>query len=718
MVSTQNQQKVFDGLQALYESERIQHQQQVEAFQMRHAAEKADLEARTGMQIESARSEEKQELMRQMELERGDFNVKLQAVQVELDNARAAASAAQAEQAAAAAEAKLGATVCGVGALAASVVDGETAARLVFLEEEVQRLVPMEEQARALVDQQRAQLNEIRVAINNLCMRHSIGIRGETLGDLLEPVDAELQRLKTKDAGAQSEAQALQEKLTQQREELASLNNAKLKADDQVKQLGLKCQELENRSSAHALKLETKLQDIELQHSQALTQLRSEADLQRHRVEEAQQQSRQLQPMVDRLSVRLQSMEVQFAEEQALRKKYHNQIQDMKGAIRVFCRFRPMVSREAGEAAALRRVDAFTVELERPAPHKDRKPFQFDAVFDGDSTQEDVFADCRDLVQSAVDGYNVTIFAYGQTGAGKTHTMYGNPQQPGLAPRSIQALFDVIQREEQRGKKFKVKTYMIEVYKQDILDLLTEKPPPKDKKGGLEVKKDLGRGMMYVDGVTEKIINSPEDLMATLADGEKRRHVTATKMNSASSRSHLLLSIIIECIVKETEQVLFGKITLCDLAGSERPKKSEVSGEGLKEAIEINKSLSALGDVIEALTKGSKSIPYRNHKLTTLMQDSLGGSAKTLMFVNCSPAGSNAEETQTSLKWASRARQVTNDVKRNADSKEVARLKQVIAMMSQAQNAEAAPDEQPAEQAEMPRMDMQMAMNATMRVQR
>merc|ERR1719215_1048446 len=176
---------------------------------------------------------------------------------------------------------------------------------------------------------------------------------------------------------------------------------------------------------------------------------------------------------------------------------------------------------------------------------------------------------------------------------------------------------------------------------------------------------------MFVEGVTERVVTSPEQLMATMADGEKRRHVTATKMNSSSSRSHLLLSIIIECKVKEPEQVIYGKITLCDLAGSERPKKSDVSGD--------------------ALTEGSKSVPYRNHKLTMLMQDSLGGTAKTLMFVNCSPAASNAEETTMSLKWASRARQITNDVKRNADSKEVARLKEVITMMSHAQRAEESP---------------------------
>merc|ERR1712078_797371 len=115
-----------------------------------------------------------------------------------------------------------------------------------------------------------------------------------------------------------------------------------------------------------------------------------------------------------------------------------------------------------------------------------------------------------------------------------------------------------------------------------------------------------------------------------------------------------------ECTVSEPEQVILGKITLCDLAGSERPKKSEVSGDALKEAIEINKSLSALGDVIEALTKGSKNIPYRNHKLTMLMQDSLGGTAKTLMFVTCSPASFNQDETLMSLKWATRAKKIVN----------------------------------------------------------
>jgi hypothetical protein len=441
----------------------------------------------------------------------------------------------------------------------------------------------------------------------------------------------------------------------------------------------MQLQEAESLASAKALKLESELQRLQLENSEGASRLRAQAETATRRAEIAETLAAQAQPTIDDLREK-------WEEEQALRKRLHNKIQDMKGAIRVYCRFRPLVQRERGENLVLRKQDAMNVELARPAPHSDVKAFQFDSVFEGSSTQEDVFADCRDLVQSAVDGYNVTIFAYGQTGAGKTHTMYGTAQDPGLAPRTIRLLFELINKERKKGTKtFKVKAYMVEVYKQDIVDLWTTEA---QQKKSLEVKKDMGRGVMFVEGVTEIQVQSPQELETALAEGEKKRHTTATKMNSASSRSHLLLSIIVECNIQETEQVIYGKITLCDLAGSERPKKSEVSGDALKEAIEINKSLSALGDVIEALTKGSKSVPYRNHKLTMLMQDSLGGSAKTLMFVNCSPAGSNAEETLMSLKWASRARQVTNDVKRNADSKEVARLKQVIAMMSQAQNAE------------------------------
>merc|ERR550532_437636 len=142
------------------------------------------------------------------------------------------------------------------------------------------------------------------------------------------------------------------------------------------------------------------------------------------------------------------------------------------------------------------------------------------------------------------------------------------------------------------------------------------------------------------------------------------RKVMATSMNSESSRSHLIFMVKVVSINKETKERLCGKILIVDLAGSERLSKSQVTGDGAKEAIEINKSLTALGDVIEGLTKNSKQIPYRNHKLTELMKDALGGNAKTLMFVNCSPAESNAEETVNALNWAARAKKITKNIKK------------------------------------------------------
>merc|ERR1712190_158057 len=154
-------------------------------------------------------------------------------------------------------------------------------------------------------------------------------------------------------------------------------------------------------------------------------------------------------------------------------------------------------------------------------------------------------------------------------------------------------------------------------------------------------------------------------------------------MNADSSRSHLIFIILVESVNRKSKQVSTGKLTLCDLAGSERLKKSEVSGDQMKEAQSINKSLTALGDVIEALTKNAKHIPYRNHKLTQLLSDSIGGNAKTLMFVNCSPVAGNVEETGAALAYAERAKKIINKVEKNQDSQEVSRLKNVVKMMSQ-----------------------------------
>jgi len=348
---------------------------------------------------------------------------------------------------------------------------------------------------------------------------------------------------------------------------------------------------------------------------------------------------------------------------ETLRKKVHNAIQNLKGSIRVFCRIRPLSKKEVGEGDAdvIERVDSMTLKVRPNQTQSASQEFTFDAVFLPDCTQEEVFEDTKELVQSALDGYNVALFAYGQTGSGKTYTMTGVPNDEGISPRTIKELFASI---ESRSARFKttVAASMLELYRADLVDLLSKGVPVAEKQK-LKVRMDKS-GVVQVEGAIVEPCKNADELQELLDRGTGARAVAATLMNAESSRSHLILSIFIESTNKKTGDVLRGKIMLVDLAGSERVKKSGTSGNELKESIEINKSLTALGDVIEGLTKNAAVVPYRNHKLTELMQDVIGGSAKTLMFVNCSPATSNLEETLQTLKYATRAKKIVNKIKK------------------------------------------------------
>ncbi|KAL6507619.1 Kinesin-like protein KIN-14E [Orobanche gracilis] len=363
-------------------------------------------------------------------------------------------------------------------------------------------------------------------------------------------------------------------------------------------------------------------------------------------------------------AAQLAEMEALYKEEQVMRKRYFNMIEDMKGKIRVYCRVRPLSEREiySKERNVVATVDEFTLEH---TWRDDRvKQHMYDRVFDGQASQEDVFEDTKYMVQSAVDGYNVCIFAYGQTGSGKTFTVYGSESNPGLTPRAISELFRIIKRDSKKNS-FTLKVYMVELYQDILIDLL--RPPKHASHLKLDIKKD-SKGMVVVENVTMLSILSYEDLRCVIEKGSEQRHTTGTLMNeqSSSQRKALVDLILIQ-------------LSFVDLAGSERVKKSGSSGSQLKEAQSINKSLSALGDVIGALSSGNQHIPYRNHKLTMLMSDSLGGNAKTLMFVNISPVESNLDETYNSLTYASRVRSIVNDPSKNVSSKEVARLKKLVA---------------------------------------
>mmetsp|Transcript_95993 Transcript_95993/g.210051 ORF Transcript_95993/g.210051 Transcript_95993/m.210051 type:complete len:1223 (-) Transcript_95993:564-4232(-) len=349
--------------------------------------------------------------------------------------------------------------------------------------------------------------------------------------------------------------------------------------------------------------------------------------------------------------------ETYLMEAELRRKKLHNTVEDLKGSIRVFARIRPLSSKEtdAGDHQITKQLDLMTLNV---TGEESATQFKFDAVFTP-GTQDEIFEDCKDLVQSAVDGYNVTLFAYGQTGAGKTFTMAGVPGQLGVSPRTIQEVFKVIEAGKDRFE-YTVMGSMLELYRQDLVDLLV-KGNPAASKNKLKIREDKA-GAVTVEHLTEEECRTADELDALVARGTSARAVAATQMNSESSRSHLVLIIRVISVNRETQERLQGKILIVDLAGSERLSKSQTTGDAQKESIEINKSLTALGDVIEGLTKNQKSIPYRNHKLTMLMQDALGGTAKTLMFVNCSPANSNYEETLNSLKYAQRAKNITNQV--------------------------------------------------------
>ena len=398
----------------------------------------------------------------------------------------------------------------------------------------------------------------------------------------------------------------------------------------------------------------------------------AELDDLREMKDDIERKEKQQAMLIESQAKRLEEFEQLYKDEQVLRKRYFNQMQDMKGKIRVYARVRPILGFEtaAGQTPALNVPDELTLSHAWKEEKKPRE-YGFDQVFIPTDSQDKVFEDTKYLVQSALDGFNVCIFAYGQTGSGKTFTIYGNEKEKGLTPRAIDQLFHNIDRDSHKVS-YSVKCHMLELYQDTLMDLLL----PGSRKGGpkLEIKKDP-KGMVTVQGATTIEVSSAQELHDAIAFGQQRRHVAGTQMNADSSRSHLVMSFIIEGTNLQTQAVTQGKLSFVDLAGSERVKKSGSSGEQLKEAQAINKSLSALGDVISALASEQGHIPYRNHKLTMLLSDCLGGNAKTLMFVNVSPTDSNLDETQNSLQYATRVRTIKNDASKNESNKEMVRLK-------------------------------------------
>ncbi|KAM9264998.1 LOW QUALITY PROTEIN: kinesin heavy chain-like [Morus bassanus] len=328
-------------------------------------------------------------------------------------------------------------------------------------------------------------------------------------------------------------------------------------------------------------------------------------------------------------------------------------------SIKVLCRFRPL-----NQAEILRGDKFLPVFQGDDSVVVGGKPYVFDRVFPPNTTQEQVYHACAmQIVKDVLAGYNGTIFAYGQTSSGKTHTMEGklhDPQQMGIIPRIAQDIFNHIYAMDE-NLEFHIKVSYFEIYLDKIRDLLDM------TKTNLSVHEDKNR-VPYVKGCTERFVSSPEEILDVIDEGKSNRHVAVTNMNEHSSRSHSIFLINIKQENVETEQKLSGKLYLVDLAGSEKVSKTGAEGAVLDEAKNINKSLSALGNVISALAEGTKAyVPYRDSKMTRILQDSLGGNCRTTMFICCSPSSYNDAETKSTLMFGQRAKTIKNTASVNLE---------------------------------------------------
>jgi len=374
--------------------------------------------------------------------------------------------------------------------------------------------------------------------------------------------------------------------------------------------------------------------------------------------------------LLDTANKEIDDLKANLRQEETLRRQLHNTVQELKGNIRVFCRIRTILpcDKIAGSKAPHLNVlnersmevsrlsaDATLNESSIHAPASGRGAskfeFSFDRVFGPSSKQEHIFDEISQLVQSAIDGYNVCIFAYGQTGSGKTFTMEGGDSDAneGMIPRSVRLIFATCNELKSKGWTYKIEASFLEIYNEQIRDLLGN--------GSSNHEIRLVNNEVVVTNLRIEEVTNEGQVNHLLARAQQQRAVAATSCNEHSSRSHSVLRLKLSGINSATTETSHGVLYMVDLAGSERLKESGATGDRLTETKHINRSLSNLGNVIMALSSKEQHIPFRNSKLTFLLQQALGGSAKTLMFVNVSPKESCTNETINSLRFAAKVNQ-------------------------------------------------------------
>ena len=347
--------------------------------------------------------------------------------------------------------------------------------------------------------------------------------------------------------------------------------------------------------------------------------------------------------------------------------------------VNVICRFRPMNDLE--KTTGNETVADFTSPTSltfHSSREKNVYRFNFDRIFPPSSTQQDIYDfGVKGIIESVLDGYNGTVLAYGQTSSGKTYTMQGEmdeERRQGIIPRMINHVFKYIYQNE--GTDFMIKVSMIEIYQEKIRDLFD------CSRNNLNIREDSIKGI-YVDGASERYVGCPNDVLALLEIGSANRAQAATNMNEHSSRSHSIFILTINQTNKQQGFSKIGKLYLVDLAGSEKISKTGATGHTLEEAKNINKSLTTLGRVINSLTDGkSTHIPYRESKLTRVLQESLGGNSKTCLIITCSPSIYNESESLSTLRFGERAKKIKNKPKINKEVT-VAELQKLVTQLKE-----------------------------------
>ncbi|CAL9736671.1 kinesin-like protein Kar3p [Monosporozyma servazzii] len=422
-------------------------------------------------------------------------------------------------------------------------------------------------------------------------------------------------------------------------------------------------------------RLKEKIVDVEkILHDRRDKKSHLEAKIKERQIKLSDNKERQeeLKQYINKTESDLKEINDILMKEETLRRSLHNELQELRGNIRVFCRIRPPLPKIEDPDTSHIKVDRFdddngiqTMEVIKSNSYgtgngNSIKPqqFKFDKIFDIGEPNTEVFKEVGQLVQSSLDGYNVCIFAYGQTGSGKTFTML-NPGD-GIIPSTISHIFSWIENLKERGWEYKIECQFVEIYNENIVDLLRNSNGENNSTGNgkCEVRHDHENETTTITNVTTCQLDSKETVGKILQRATKLRSTASTESNEHSSRSHSIFIIHLYGHNNLTNENSHGILNLVDLAGSERIHSSQVSGDRLRETQNINKSLSCLGDVIHALNtpdrNGKRHVPFRNSKLTYLLQYSLTGNSKTLMFVNISPSNSHLNETVNSLRFASK----------------------------------------------------------------